>query len=866
MAIRKRFSITALTVLLLVATMFSLSAFSLTAKADGDVYTVEQIEQLRSENSDIIRESGIDPDGCFDTICGSALEEGADLKTVSEKLKIIEDVLFVKLLTVELYRDDRLPELFEARSIQKVKKIRDAFYKEFYFTKKQASKSVEEFNKTAEELKQKFENAVNEINAVAEADKKEFDDYKATAAKAVYDKYVTLAGVADSGNGIVENVSTYKRNIKAIADEYAYTEDGGETVTPVGDLDAAYDVKNVKACRDNVDSAKETALNRLTDEPKNSIERVWALYLQSISDSSVKLTTKDKNDVVNFYNKADQSVQLKYSNEYTKLMQHFEDAQTVVDPVKVSSMTDSRRAVKITARYQDGTAAKVIPEKCTLYVYSNANGATKRNANNLIKEKNSGLSVAYCIFISVQNGVKEYEMPEYDSSWRRVSYEVEIDLARYYTEYVEQRGYEKDKSSNIVAGEYVANNAGVALVYTYKSGEIAEVSDCKITEDGKLVFTVAEFKNFCIAGSGLDSFFANPLIYFIAFFAIILLIIILSIVLKHVKYTIKFETNGGTAVKKIKVSKNEAIVMPDAPEKQGFVFGGWYLDETFVKRFIDTRLRRRKGFTLYAKWSLPVSAEQLSAHYDEIRNFMVAYEKQSFKPTLGVKEKEELLYMFGEETELNLYLAIAFDKATQTAGNAVSYLSEDEKFAGLPTKVTVNDELGFKLAKKLCLQVVTDKNLQLKEVAPEAVKSTEEERKTGFTYFITNERVAASASDFVELLRMELKAYVLEKDNGKFKSGDEFTFARVYRSGESVDLFMPAVDGLDGFDSPEQSPRFEDAPVRIAISNAQEYENACVMIERFMNHFGFVKHPENCKDLADVDLPETNGFAYTLRF
>lgn len=877
MATGKKISLSAIIVLMVFAMAFAASSFSFTAKAEDLIIdSKEDIENCRSELSDAIKASQIDKDEQFDSLCDLALSDtlnGESYKDVTNRIETIVWLYAMKRKTALVFDEDLLPTLYEARSIDKIRTIRDKAYAEYYFTKNEATKTFAEFKEYASGLYENLLAAVAEAEKVQNADKQEFIDYKTTAAYAICDKYLSLVAEADSGNGIVENVSAYKNTIKAILKQYVFDSkeiydknDESSDLKATGSLDVEYDVTNVKTQKTLVDEAEAEALTRLTKEPKNSIERVYALYLDALSGASSKITAQDEIAVENFYSRVSDIVKIKYSAQYTELKHFFEDPEVVIDPVKVSVVRDNKRAVKISAKYSDGTAAEVIPEKCVLYVYANANGAMKRNATKLIKEKDDSLSVAYCIYITVQNGNKKFEMPGYDADGNRVYYEVEIDLNSYYTSYVSPLAYEADKSDNITkAEEYITDKEGVSLIYSYEAGEITDITECKL-DGGKLVFTTQDFNNFCIAGSGLDTMFANPLFYFIAVIAIIVLIILIKILVKHVRYAIRFETNGGSVVKPVRVAKNEAIVMPDSPVKEGQVFAGWYTDKECTVRFVDTHLRKRKGFKLYAKWASPVSKEQLGKYYDEIRNLLLAYEKQSFKPTLGVSEKEMLLNMFGEDEEITLYFALSYDKAKELAGDAISALSKDNKFTALPVKVSVTNELSFELAKKLCLKVIADRGLQKKAKAPEAVKSTEDERKAGFTYFITNERVASSTDDFVELLRIELKAYALESDNGKFKSGDVFTFARVYRNETQVDLFMPLIEGVKGLDKAEYMPRFEDTPVHIIISEGVDLENAYDLIEKCMLFYGFTKHPENSNDLSDVDLSATDGFAYTLRF
>ncbi len=67
-------------------------------------------------------------------------------------------------------------------------------------------------------------------------------------------------------------------------------------------------------------------------------------------------------------------------------------------------------------------------------------------------------------------------------------------------------------------------------------------------------------------------------------------------------YTVKFETNGGSAVSSVKVDKNEKVSEPTAPEKDGYTFGGWYTDKELKTKY-DFSEKVTQNFTLYAAWT-----------------------------------------------------------------------------------------------------------------------------------------------------------------------------------------------------------------------------------------------------------------------
>ena len=68
-----------------------------------------------------------------------------------------------------------------------------------------------------------------------------------------------------------------------------------------------------------------------------------------------------------------------------------------------------------------------------------------------------------------------------------------------------------------------------------------------------------------------------------------------------VKHTVTFDTNDGSNIAPVEVDHDGVVPQPQDPNKDGFVFGGWYEDDTFTTQFdFDTRINA--DLTLYAKW------------------------------------------------------------------------------------------------------------------------------------------------------------------------------------------------------------------------------------------------------------------------
>ncbi len=66
-------------------------------------------------------------------------------------------------------------------------------------------------------------------------------------------------------------------------------------------------------------------------------------------------------------------------------------------------------------------------------------------------------------------------------------------------------------------------------------------------------------------------------------------------------YIVSFDTNGGSKISSQTVTNNEVIKEPVAPQKENFVFAGWYTDKELTNRY-DFVEKVTKNITLYAKW------------------------------------------------------------------------------------------------------------------------------------------------------------------------------------------------------------------------------------------------------------------------
>ena len=104
------------------------------------------------------------------------------------------------------------------------------------------------------------------------------------------------------------------------------------------------------------------------------------------------------------------------------------------------------------------------------------------------------------------------------------------------------------------------------------------------------------------------------------------------------RYTITFNSNGGSKVDSIEADYNTAITEPTAPLKEGYKFAGWYNDSNLTNLYSFTTMPA-KDMTLYAKWvsnSKNVITYNLNGGKNNTKNpssYTTGEEKQLYNPT-----------------------------------------------------------------------------------------------------------------------------------------------------------------------------------------------------------------------------------------
>lgn len=83
---------------------------------------------------------------------------------------------------------------------------------------------------------------------------------------------------------------------------------------------------------------------------------------------------------------------------------------------------------------------------------------------------------------------------------------------------------------------------------------------------------------------------------------IIALIIAIAVLFSNRGFTVTFNMDGGSSVEPQKVMYGEYLEEPPTPVKEGYIFGGWYLDEACTKPWNFSENTVSGSMDLYAKW------------------------------------------------------------------------------------------------------------------------------------------------------------------------------------------------------------------------------------------------------------------------
>jgi len=162
---------------------------------------------------------------------------------------------------------------------------------------------------------------------------------------------------------------------------------------------------------------------------------------------------------------------------------------------------------------------------------------------------------------------------------------------------------------------------------------------------------------------------------------VLLLLFSCETVNAQIDYTYTFESNGGSLIESI----NQDELPSSIPVKDGFIFGGWYLDETlYYPAAFNTVLT--KDITLYAKW-IEVKDELT---IEDIETMLLNYQNEDI----------DLLDLIGEyENHVTTMLNNVSKNDYAGGGSGVIYKKTDNYYYILTNEHVINgyENLEFEI-------------------------------------------------------------------------------------------------------------------------------------------------------------------------
>ncbi len=232
--------------------------------------------------------------------------------------------------------------------------------------------------------------------------------------------------------------------------------------------------------------------------------------------------------------------------------------------------------------------------------------------------------------------------------------------------------------------------------------------------------------------------------------------------------------------------------------------------------------------------------------FDELKAEMLGY-KPADELDFGLNESEvvALIKVTGDAVALEVDL----DKAEcEAKGFAVK---DGEKLA---SAMLVEKDEDKALAKELIEEVLYEKGYMKGEKVA-ATESSAEERAAGFEFNVAKGRVAATAEEFLKLIRVNAKSYVLTEGEV-----NEKLLMKAFVANDKVYIYLNVTG--DGFNAADETMQAEGLGTFMVVKTADDCKKALAAIALMMRENGLVRYPAGA---GVTEEASGKGFAYTLK-
>ena len=139
------------------------------------------------------------------------------------------------------------------------------------------------------------------------------------------------------------------------------------------------------------------------------------------------------------------------------------------------------------------------------------------------------------------------------------------------------------------------------------------------------------------------------------------------------KFTVTFESNGGSVVEDVVVEEGKTLKLPVDPQKENYKFAGWFLEEDFETE-VEEDYIVTKNITLYAKWEEVSEVNQIFVSSVSSRTDFVLFEenrKEKDNKKIEFKDLEQQ-YVVGDDNFWNVKPNVAFIELNVETGAVVN--------------------------------------------------------------------------------------------------------------------------------------------------------------------------------------------------
>ena len=636
-----------------------------------------------------------------------------------------------------------------------------------------------------------------------------------------------------------------------------------------------------------VDEMKNEYSAQLDNVDRNDLERAvsaiedYYAAVEGGSEENIAAAKQIADDLVKkgyaFLEGAEESVARYYAADKAELDDYTAKPKEhdFSDIENKSSVSDDKGVVTITATV-DGAEINIFPYNAKAVVADNSGSIYKLNAENEIIGIDGNVSVAYCIDVSVYRGVGKWNCPT-EIDGKEVIYKVAVDLSKYFTEYVEnystwfddklkENDIEKENRENYIDAikecvKYISeNDTDAKLCYHYLGRSNIEGLVASVEGD-TVIFETKSFSNFAVVKAGGRSVLTSPVFWLIFILALVVAFVTFVIVMACIKYTITFNTNGGSLIEPIKVRKDEYFIMPKAPTKRGYTFGGWFEDQSLNVRFVDTCMVKRRSFKVYAKWNEALTPEQNDIYFGKLREMLASHAAIGDSYEIEKGATIRLAKLVNDDIEVKLYLALNPENVLKETPVNVRAVS-GENYSETPLLKTVDSVDAFDEAVKLIELLIAQ--YDLKETEPAEFDEAAEEYVLELKGEDATDVEKESATkeqllDYFKEIRKFAKGFALAADNGEIDK--DAVILRVLLKDDCVEVYLKGDADKLGVEKAEGALS-EGTPAFVKICCDETFDKAKAAVKAVMDELGLEETGK------DVDLGESDAksFGYKLKF